>query len=135
MNNKRDDENYSEMEAGRRYRATLANVLATRPDHRTKPSASPKKRGRPRKAQPPILQPDAKRRRLRPLTKGAGFSGGSHSVLMGAGLTRLVIGQPLAFDALKRFGGALVILDAELRAVAVAEIELFQVAVQMRLAD
>ena len=51
------------------------------------------------------------------------------------GFTRLVIGQPLAFDALERFGGAFRILDAKARAVVVTEIELFEIAMQMRLAD
>src|SRR5271165_1755716 len=46
-------------------------------------------------------QSDAKRRRLRLLTEGGGVSGGCHSGLVGNGLTRLVIGQSLAFDALK----------------------------------
>jgi hypothetical protein len=44
-----DADQFGEEEAERRYRATLANVLATPPDHKTKPGASPKKRGRPRK--------------------------------------------------------------------------------------
>jgi hypothetical protein len=47
---KQADEQFSEQEAVRRYRTTLANVLATPPDHKTKPGASPKKRGRPPKS-------------------------------------------------------------------------------------
>ena len=80
-------------------------------------------------------QSDAKRRRLRPLIKGAGFAGGSQLGLAGGGLTRLVIGQSLAFDALKHFGRALVILDAELGTIVVSKIELGEIAMQVRLAD
>jgi hypothetical protein len=50
MSEKPTDERYSDEEAARRYRATLTNVLAAAPDHKTKPGASPKKRGRPPKA-------------------------------------------------------------------------------------
>lgn len=47
-----DGDRYDAEESERRYRATLANVLATPPDHKmkVKPGASPKKRGRPPKA-------------------------------------------------------------------------------------
>jgi hypothetical protein len=43
---------FTNEEVERRYRSTLANVLATPPDHKTnvKLGASPKKRGRPAKA-------------------------------------------------------------------------------------
>ena len=44
---KHADEPFSEQEAARRYQATLARILATPPDHKTKPNANPKKRGRP----------------------------------------------------------------------------------------
>jgi hypothetical protein len=37
-------------ETARRYQTTLKRVLAAPPDHKTKPGASPKKRGRPPKA-------------------------------------------------------------------------------------
>jgi hypothetical protein len=49
---KKPNEELPEEEALRRYRATLASVLAAAPDHRTKakPETSPKKRGRPPKA-------------------------------------------------------------------------------------
>jgi hypothetical protein len=50
MSADKDVNQYSEAEAARRYRATLANVLAAPPDHKTKPNVSPKKRGRPPKA-------------------------------------------------------------------------------------
>lgn len=48
-----DDERFSEEEVASRYRATLASVLATPPDHKTdaRSGASPKKRGRPPKKQ------------------------------------------------------------------------------------
>jgi hypothetical protein len=55
--------------------------------------------------------------------------------LMAGGLTRLVIGQSLASDALQRERSALRVLDAKLRPIVVSEIELFQVAVQAGLAD
>jgi hypothetical protein len=50
------DMELDESEAVRRYRQTLASVLAARPDHRTKaePGASPKKRGRPPKVKPSL---------------------------------------------------------------------------------
>jgi hypothetical protein len=44
------DDALSENEILRRYQATLKNVIATPPDHKTNPHASPKKRGRPPKA-------------------------------------------------------------------------------------
>jgi hypothetical protein len=49
---KQIEEHLDEAEAERRYKATLARILATPPDHKTKskPGASPKKRGRPPKA-------------------------------------------------------------------------------------
>jgi hypothetical protein len=40
---------YSEVEVAARSEATLKRLLATPPDHKTKPGASPKKRGRPSK--------------------------------------------------------------------------------------
>lgn len=49
--------------------------------------------------------------------------------------SRLGIGEPLAFDALKEFGGTRGVINAELDAVAVAEIELGEIAVQVSLAD
>lgn len=47
-------EQYSDAEAARLYRETLAKVLAAPPDHKTKakPGASPKKRGRPARKNP-----------------------------------------------------------------------------------
>ena len=50
-------------------------------------------------------------------------------------MTRLVIGEALASDALDRTAGALGILDAKARAVVVAEVELGKVAMQVSLAD
>ncbi len=51
------------------------------------------------------------------------------------GLTRLIIHQPFAFGALERASGALCVFDAKARAVAVAEIELGEITMQMRLAN
>ena len=63
MSEKTAGEQYDEAETARRYKVTLARVLATPPDHKTKakPGASPKKRGRPPKESgspktPPMVQ-------------------------------------------------------------------------------
>lgn len=45
------------------------------------------------------------------------------------GFTRRVIGQPLAFDAFERFGGAFCIFTSEAGTVVVTEIELGDIAV------
>jgi hypothetical protein len=58
-----DSNQYDDAESTRRYRATLLNVLATPPDHKTKrnPDASPKKRGRPPKVNREPTDADAER--------------------------------------------------------------------------
>ena len=62
------------------------------------------------------------------------MSGGVHGALCGPRLVRrLVIGEPLAFDAEQSAGGASSIINAKLDAIAIAEIELGEIAVQMPL--
>ncbi len=48
---------------------------------------------------------------------------------------RLIIGEPLAFDALEDFCGAHGVVNAEFDPVAVSEIEFCEIAAQMRFAD
>ena len=57
------------------------------------------------------------------LTKDRGFFGGSHSGLACGGLTTLIIGQSLTFDALKRFVYALVVPDAKLGTISKKQIQ------------
>jgi hypothetical protein len=49
MTDKEPSDQYDEAEAERRYKTTLTRILAAPPDHKVKPNANPKKRGRPPK--------------------------------------------------------------------------------------
>jgi hypothetical protein len=49
----KNDANLIDAESEQRFAETLKRVLATPPDHKTKPGASLKRRGRPPKAKAP----------------------------------------------------------------------------------
>jgi hypothetical protein len=64
-----------------------------------------------------------------------GLSDGVQIVLVGFSDRRLMIGQSLAFDALKHLRGPLRILYFKPGAIVVSEIKLLQIAMQMGFVD
>ena len=78
----------------------------------------------------------AHRLRLRISGGRPGLSGGVHGVLCDPLMDRrLMIGKPLAFDALKQHGGAFLVFDAERGSARISEIELGKIAAKMSFAD